>query len=150
MKFFKRATPKVDPLPADDSRKSSRTSLPFITKPKPEEAGDVVLKKRTNIQKVSAVEFQDLRELIRLRYALDVELGRHQALQDIMAADRHLIMPKMQKADALMRKIRNLCKSMDNPHIFESTEQYKTFQDIKRRVDQPGKRVWCQNPPWNV
>jgi hypothetical protein len=135
------------PRPVDRLRRTSiiQRFLPKKQKPTEEvQIGDKI-PDRPNGQKVKAEELKDLRELIRRRYALDIEIWE---FRDVLPADRQVVLPKLVQADALLAKIRRILVFMDRKDIFENENQYKTFCDIKDRMLAPGKRVWTKQPPW--
>ena len=100
---------------------------------------------RTKGKPIPADELRSLGDLIRQRYALDVEIW---TLRSVRARDRPLVMEKMRRADAALGKIRRIVVSFDNPKYFESPTDYKKLQEIKERIMEEGKRNWTQHPPW--
>lgn len=97
-------------------------------------------------RKVSAFEIRSLNELIRKRYALDVEIWnkRHCA-----SRDRKILLEKMTQSDATLVKIMNTIRKWDNRDVWESNEDYHRLKTIRKRLEmEGGKRLWKGNPPW--
>jgi hypothetical protein len=97
-------------------------------------------------RKVQPEEIRNLRELIRKRYALDVEIWD---LRHVKPRDRHVVEDMMRRSDATLRKIYRTVCEWDSPNAFESQEDWAKLQDIKTRIEEGGKRFWADNPPWN-
>lgn len=95
--------------------------------------------------KVQPEDIRNLCELIRQRYALDVEIWD---LRHVKRRDRHLVEDKMRRSDAMLRKIYRTVCEWDNPKAFES-EDWDKLQQIKIRIEEDGKRIWATNPPWD-
>lgn len=94
--------------------------------------------------KVKAVEIRDLGELIRKRYELDVEIWN---LRDVAVHDRIVVLDKMHRSDAVMKKIYATIDAWDGPEAFDARD-WRKFQEIKYRVMAGGQRTWTNNPPW--
>jgi hypothetical protein len=105
-----------------------------------------VYHKRVKGQKVTAAEIRELRELIRQRYAKDIEIY---SKRDVLPASRKIIEHWLVQADALMIKINAIIDDMDSEKLFENEEDWKKFCEIKRRIRAPGKREWCKEKPWS-
>jgi hypothetical protein len=106
--------------------------------------GDIVPKQLRG-QKVDPAELGELRELMRRRYALDMEIW---SMRDDPEADRPIAEEKMKETDAIYTKIRALLNNMDDKDLFENEQHYLKFVQIKSRLLKSGKRVWCKQPPW--
>lgn len=100
---------------------------------------------RAKGQKVIPEELRELRELIRHRYALDIEIW---TLRNVRPRDRPVVEEKMRRADAALKKIRRIVLSLDSQEFFTSPKDYSKFQEIKSRIMADGKRNWTQHPPW--
>ncbi|KAF2188026.1 hypothetical protein K469DRAFT_628283 [Zopfia rhizophila CBS 207.26] len=125
------------------SKSTEVTTLP--TKPaKSAKPGDLPIY-RAKGKKVTAEELRDLRDLIRTRYALDVEIWN---LRHVKAFNRQKVHDKMRRADAALAKIERTVLSMDHIEFFEDPADYRKLQDIKVRVLEGGKRHWAVHPPW--
>ena len=88
---------------------------------------------------------RNLRELIRRKYALDVEIWEN---RDIRKPLRYVIEEKMEKADALLHEILSVVKAWDLKSPQWSAEERQLATDIKTRLEAKGKRWWVGNPPW--
>jgi hypothetical protein len=96
-------------------------------------------------QKVKAEDIRGLAELIRKRYKLDVEIW---SLRDVGSCDRQIVLDKMHRSDAALRKIKSIIRTWDRHDAFESQEDWGKLQQIKKRMEKNGKRTWEGNPPW--
>ncbi|KIW07009.1 uncharacterized protein PV09_01904 [Verruconis gallopava] len=105
--------------------------------------GDLPLE-RSPGQKITPEELRELRELIRQRYELDLQIWSERFLRP---RDRDITEEKIRKADALLNKIRRTVITWDSPEYFES-QDYKVFQEVARRIHLSGKRDWIKDPPW--
>jgi len=101
---------------------------------------------RARGEKVSNVELCNLRELIRQRYALDLEIWGY---RKVGTYNHAIIEDKMRKSDALLGRIRAVVLSMDHRDHFRTEAEFAKFQDVKTRVLAGGKRQWENNPPWH-
>jgi hypothetical protein len=97
-------------------------------------------------QKVSGVGIRDLNELIRKRYALDVEIWSERYC---MARDCKVIEDKMRRSDAALARIMSIVRSWDRPEVWESDADWQRLRTIRDRLEEEGgKRIWKNNPPW--
>jgi len=97
-------------------------------------------------QRVTPEELRELREQIRQRYQLDVQVWGMRYLRE---RDRDIVQEKIKRADALLDKIRRTVISWDKQEFWDPhTRDYEKFREIKRRVCSPGKRDWTNHPPW--
>ncbi|PMD50732.1 uncharacterized protein K444DRAFT_670385 [Hyaloscypha bicolor E] len=133
------------PKSSTSSSTSITTELPAISPP-PLAPGD----QPTPIplgQKVSAKEIRDLNELIRKRYALDVEIW---SKRDCRPRDRKVIEDKMRRSDATLTKIMSTVRSWDRLEVWESDADWQRMRAIRDRLEgEGGKRIWKGNPPWD-
>ncbi|KAI9774839.1 MAG: hypothetical protein M1840_000055 [Geoglossum simile] len=97
-------------------------------------------------RKVKPVEIQQLAELIRKRYELDLGIW---GLRDSPVRDRSKIMEKMRRSDATLLKINRTIQSWNRRDIFDSESDWEKFKEIQWRMMEGDKRVWAQDPPWN-
>jgi hypothetical protein len=95
--------------------------------------------------KIQPEDIRKLCDLIRARYALDIELW---ILRNALSCDRPLISQKCRRADAILRQIRQTVQAMDNEDFFGNKEEYEKFLQIKQRLEADGKRNWTKDPPW--
>ncbi|KAF1976597.1 hypothetical protein BU23DRAFT_628255 [Bimuria novae-zelandiae CBS 107.79] len=90
---------------------------------------------------------RELRDLIRHRYALDIEIWKERGAKTYM---RYITKTKMTMADAALRRIQELVKNMDRRDNFATEMEYEKFKEIKGRIFEEGKRDWERNPPWMI
>jgi hypothetical protein len=102
-------------------------------------------KVRVKGEKVQSKEIRDLCELIRKRYALDVDIW---SLKDARDRDRDEVWALIYKSDAALAKIKRTLDSWDRVDVFDSERDWHKMQDIKRRINLEGKRNWVKHPPW--
>jgi hypothetical protein len=99
---------------------------------------------RAKNQKVTAEEIRDLRELMRQKYSLDLQVWN---LRHSHARDKKFLDEKMQKADAALVKIRQTVLSWNSPDFFETKADYQRFISIRGTVMRSTIRIWMKNPP---
>lgn len=98
-------------------------------------------------QKVSAADIRDLNELIRKRYALDIEIWSR---RDCKARDHKKVEDKMRRSDAALARIMSIVRSWDRPEVWESDADWQRLRTIRDRLEEEGgKRIWKNNPPWD-
>jgi len=97
-------------------------------------------------QKVKPEEVRGLGELIRKRYELDVEIWD---LRHVQPYNRPVVEDKMRRSDATLQKISATIAAWDSPDAFESPTDWAKLQEIKKRINAGGKRIWAVNPPWD-
>jgi hypothetical protein len=87
-----------------------------------------------------------LRELIRQKYALDVEIW---SLRRVRLVDRGEVEDKMEKADAILQEIRDIVGAWQGTEkSWDSPAEWARAQEIQERLLSDGKREWRKNPPW--
>jgi len=97
-------------------------------------------------QKVSPLEVRNLNELIRKRYALDVEIW---SKRHCRPRDRLFVEDKMQRADAVLEKIMLIVRMWDDSSAWESHADWNRLRRIKQSLEmEGGQRLWANNPPW--
>src|ERR1700753_3165560 len=79
-------------------------------------------------EKVKSEDLRDLRELIRRRYALDVEIWEK---KDIIYGSRPKVKELMDKSDAMLKQIEDIVRKLDSRDCFESDIEYKKALKIK-------------------
>lgn len=110
------------------------------------DAKDKRNEKRKKMKESSPETLRDLRELIRNRYQLDVEIW---GLRSARKPDRPTVLEKMAVADAIMEEILTTISTWENQQDGNWTdEEWARVQEIKERLQSDGKRVWEGNPPW--
>jgi len=87
---------------------------------------------------------QELRDLIRARYELDMEIWR---MRNIDYADRDLVETSMHKSDNILQLIRSRVENWTADAGFEP-EEWEYAAEIKERLNADGKRIWAVEPPW--
>ncbi|KAN0102783.1 hypothetical protein V8E51_011096 [Hyaloscypha variabilis] len=106
-------------------------------------------KRKAKLQKMkesSPETLRDLRELIRNRFQMDVEIW---GLRSARKPDRPKVLEKMAIADAIMDEILTTISTWENQKDGNWTnEEWVRVQEIKERLQSDGKRVWEDNPPW--
>lgn len=136
---------------AGSTEKSNRLSVIFRSKPAtPAISENIPHGERPRVrgkgEKIKPEEMRNLRELIRQRYAVDLEIWN---MRKVRNRDRPKVEEMMVRADALLAQIRATVNSMDDREYFANDEEYKKFKQIKTRIMSEGKRTWENNPPWN-
>jgi hypothetical protein len=116
-----------------------------LLRPKPD-MSDELPRQRPKGQKVKPQELRQLRELLRQRYDLDLEIWNR---RKVGVYNRPIVEESMRKADALLLRIRALVVTMDRREYFNSDAEYMRFKEVKARIGENGKRSWIQNPPWD-
>jgi len=92
--------------------------------------------------KVTADEVRDLNALIRLRYRLDHEIWDQRYCTK---AARVGVREKMERADAVLAKLKKKVSEWDHRECWDSIEDWMKLQDIRGRLELNGKRV---STPW--
>jgi hypothetical protein len=104
------------------------------------------LARMQELRSVSPDSLYILRELIRKRYALDVEIW---SLRRVRRCDRQYVQEKMERADALLLEIRAMVRAWEGTESSWTRAEWSQAQAIQRRLLVDGKREWLINPPWN-
>lgn len=94
---------------------------------------------------VSPETLRELRELIRTRYELDVEIW---GLRKVRKPDRPLVQEKMERSDAALEEIMNIVQAWDGTERSWTAGEWEKAKEIVRRMETLGKRQWVGNPPW--
>jgi hypothetical protein len=96
--------------------------------------------------KVSPLEIRDLNELIRKRYALDIEIYNR---KDCMPINRNIVYDRMTRADVLFAKIMSIVTLWDREEVWGSRADWDRLRDIRQRLEnEEAKRTWEGHPPW--
>jgi hypothetical protein len=95
--------------------------------------------------KATASQLHSLYRRICRRYELDLVIW---SLRDCRTSDRIYVEEKMKLADQLLDEILQIICLWSSPAAFESPADYKLFEEVKRRIEEPGKRIWMKYPPW--
>jgi hypothetical protein len=95
---------------------------------------------------VSAMKLRELRDLIRLRYELDLEIWM---LRGVRAPDRPIVEEKMERADAVLHTIIDTLHAWEDTRSSWTTEEWDKLGEVYGRIAEDGKRWWMKNPPWD-
>lgn len=96
---------------------------------------------------ISPQDIRGLNDLIRQRYALDVEIW---GLRGCRPRDRYIVEEKMRKSDVILLRILSTIERWDRPEVWSSVGDYNRFKSIQKRLKMGGgKRKWMDNPPWD-
>jgi hypothetical protein len=101
--------------------------------------------KAARMRMVSPETLRELRELIRTRYELDVEIW---SLRKVRKPDRPLVEEKMERSDAALGEIMNIVQAWDGTENSWTAGEWEQAQEIISRIEAEGKRIWAGNPPW--
>ncbi|KIW08013.1 uncharacterized protein PV09_00959 [Verruconis gallopava] len=88
-----------------------------------------------------------LRELVRSRYELDMEIWR---MRDTRRANRKVLEEKMHRADVLLREIQATVSSWKMDREVWEEDELDMAKEIQSRLMEDGKRNWALNPPWKT
>ncbi|KAJ4365714.1 hypothetical protein N0V83_008334 [Neocucurbitaria cava] len=119
---------------------SATGSLSLIVRPDLKRYGD---SQGRDLERASQI--RELRDLIRYRYALDVEIW---GMRDVKWYQRDTLRTKMTRADAALATIKSTLENWDRAEFFQTDGEYRRFREIKRRIVDGDKRNWTANPPW--
>lgn len=94
---------------------------------------------------ISTDTLRELRDLIRIRYELDVEIW---SLRKVRKPDRPIVEEKMERADAVLTEIFAIVRAWDSTEKSWTKSEWEKAKDIQKRILADGKRQWSSNPPW--
>lgn len=97
------------------------------------------------LQTISTDTLRELRDLIRTRYELDVEIW---SLRKVRKPDRPIVEEKMERADAVLTEIFAIVRAWDSTEKSWTKSEWEKAKDIQKRILADGKRLWSSNPPW--
>jgi hypothetical protein len=92
----------------------------------------------------SAKALHELRNLIRLRYELDMDIW---SMRGIGVADRNVVEKKMAKSDEILHLIRSRVENWSAESGWDELE-WEYAAEVKERLLADGKRIWADDPPW--
>jgi hypothetical protein len=98
------------------------------------------------LKQTSPEALRGLRDLIRTRYALDMEIW---SLKGARKPNRPAVEEKMRKADAVLEDINNMVDTWEENDKVWTPQEWGLARDVKKRILEKGKRQWKDNPPWN-
>ncbi|KUJ14620.1 uncharacterized protein LY89DRAFT_783720 [Mollisia scopiformis] len=102
--------------------------------------------KHERVKKTTPEALRGLRDLIRQRYQLDMEIW---SLKGARKPDHPIVFEKMEKADAVLQEICAMVETWEENEAFWTAQEWVLASKIKEQVMKSGKRVWRNNPPWN-
>jgi hypothetical protein len=104
-------------------------------------------KRRLERLKLTSPEaLRGLRDLIRARYALDMEIW---SLKGARKSNRPIVEEKMGRADAILMEIYSMVETWEENDKVWTTQEWELARDVRKRILEKGKRQWKDNPPWN-
>lgn len=99
------------------------------------------------VQRITAEQIRELREHIRHRYALDIEIWRQRNIKEFK---RNKLKENMRRSDAALEQIRKTLHDWDRREYFASDVEYRKFVEIKDRLLGGAKADWAKYPPWEI
>ncbi|KAK5075558.1 hypothetical protein LTR64_001765 [Lithohypha guttulata] len=111
--------------------------------------------RRSKLEKehnASAENIRRLRELIRERYALDIDIWQK---RNVQRANRKMIVPRCEKADAILLEIRRIVDTWDrslfNDQEWDMVNRIKAALCTKEleNGDSNEPAIWGDLPPWD-
>lgn len=97
------------------------------------------------VQLVTAENIRELREMIRYRYSLDVEIWKQKDVKEYMRGN---LEENMRKSVAVLADIRKMVQGWDRREFFASDLEHRKFQEIGKRLLTGNKMDWEKNKPW--
>jgi hypothetical protein len=101
--------------------------------------------KRKRLRMTNTETLRELRELIRIRYELDVKIW---SLRKVRKPDRPMIEEDMERADALMAEIMEIIRAWEGSEAWWSKNEWEQVEQIIDKMNADGKRRWMGNAPW--
>lgn len=134
-----------------ERREAERQILENLKEQREKKRLDDEERERQNRQRkfleASPETLRSLRDLIRLKYKLDVEIW---GLRGARKPDRWLVEQKMEKADAVLAEIVEMVQLWEHQSDGAwDEEEWERVQDIRNRLQSGGIRVWADKPIWN-
>jgi hypothetical protein len=96
---------------------------------------------------VTAENIRELRERIRYRYSLDVEILKQRNVKSFMRGN---LEENMRKSAAVLADIRKMVQGWDRREFFATDLEYRKFQDIRLRLLADNKVNWEKTKPWDL
>jgi hypothetical protein len=102
------------------------------------------------LKEASPDTIRTLRELVRSKYELDVEIW---GLRSARKPDHWIVEQKMEKADAIMYEIWHIIAMWDdNSDGAWDEEEWRRVSELRKRLGEPGNapgiKIWAQEPLW--
>ncbi|KAH6873090.1 hypothetical protein BKA58DRAFT_160481 [Alternaria rosae] len=96
---------------------------------------------------VTAENIRELRERIRYRYSLDVEILKQRNVKPYMRGN---LEENIRKSVAALADIRKMVQGWDRREFFATDLEYEKFQVIKSRLLDGNKINWEKTKPWEL
>jgi hypothetical protein len=128
------------------ARERRERQVQWEAEQKEREQRDREQRRQERLKLTSPDALRGLRDLIRTRYALDIEIW---SLKGARKPDRPIVEGKMEKADAVLMEIYNMVATWEENDKVWTPQEWELARDIKARILAEGKRQWKDNPPWN-
>jgi hypothetical protein len=134
------AEPRITPFSANSEQISSDIKMADkgLDQPKRDD-------RMTRLKMILPDMLYGLRELIRTRCALDIEIW---ALRKVGKRDRDIVERKMEIADAVLLKIFTIVHAWEGTERLWTEDDWEKAKEIRSRLLAEGKRWWMDNPPW--
>lgn len=132
-------------------REEERQMLEYLKEERERKRLDDEERERQNRQKkfleASPETLRNLRDLIRLKYKLDIEIW---GLRGARKPDRWIVEQKMEQADAVLAEVMEMVQLWEHQSdgAWDDAE-WERVQDICSRLQAGGIRIWADNPVWN-
>jgi hypothetical protein len=95
---------------------------------------------------ISALEVRELRDLILLRYSLDVKIWSDRGVGDFEYPEVEM---QMRQADAALKKIREVLEIWHDKKVpWNNPDDKNKLDNILEKINLPGKQHWEGHPPW--
>lgn len=129
-----------------EAERLSREQLEKERKRKERERKEREQRRLERLKLTSPEALRGLRDLIRARYALDMEIW---SLKGARKSNRPIVEEKMGRADAILMEIYSMVETWEENDKVWTTQEWELARDVKKRILEKGKRQWKDNPPWN-
>lgn len=100
---------------------------------------------RPSAQPLTPESIRRLREIIRLRYALDTEIW---SLREAKSYSRGYLNKNIMRSAAVMENIKQTLQDWVRREYFSTDLEHVKFQEIKRRLIGGHEANWLDKPPW--
>ena len=138
--------PRAYEQPSPNSTSPSLGSPPRRSPPSPPPLAPGDKPTYTLGHKVSPAEVRELHELIRRRCELDNSIWSN---RKCFPEVREEVKKEMDRSDAVLARIKALVQSWDTEDAWDgNTANWRKLQEIRRKLEEPGKQNWAAHPPW--